>query len=526
MGNYLIRRVFQMLFVVLLSTVAIYVMLNIAPGGPLSGLRLSADRKNRVSDQDIARLSAYLGLDKPLFLRYFTWLVGDDWLGSDWIHVGLGQYKQEKLGKDGKPLFTIDSDTGEKGMVYETFRFWPDPGVVLFNPKYLLWVWGEELGTENVRYKSVNNVDTEENMTVYRADKIQVKPLTTAKAPEDVLIAGEVLFVQGQRVIIVDKSSRKFQLTVSRSTEFLFPEGEGKPRPQEGTWLNISWLTGVDGLLSNYSQFNGVNRGILRGDFGFSWRLAPSQPVADLLKSRLGNTMILMITASILSLVIAIPIGIYSGVHQYSKVDYAVTTFAFFGSAMPVFWFGLMLILVFSHQFKQWGVPYMPSGGVTLVRASPEGSLLALMNVAPGSLVDRVVHIILPAMMLSLASMAGWSRYMRSSMLEVLRQDYVRTARAKGLMERVVIIKHALRNALIPIITIVVFQIPGIFGGATLTETIFAYPGIGRLYFDALNSNDWPVVMSILFITAVLVVFATLLGDLLYTIVDPRIRFK
>jgi peptide/nickel transport system permease protein len=233
-----------------------------------------------------------------------------------------------------------------------------------------------------------------------------------------------------------------------------------------------------------------------------------------------------MSLATLFSLLIAIPIGIYSGVHQYSKVDYAVTTFAFFGSAMPVFWFGLMLILIFSYGFKQIGIPYMPSGGTQLVREAPAGSLLALMNSTPGSLVDRVVHIILPSMMLSLAYLAGWSRYMRSSMLEVLRQDYVRTARAKGLIERFVIIKHALRNALIPIITIVVFQIPGIFGGATLTETIFSYPGIGRLYFQALGASDWPVVMAILFISAVLVVFATLLGDVLYTIVDPRIRFK
>jgi len=203
-----------------------------------------------------------------------------------------------------------------------------------------------------------------------------------------------------------------------------------------------------------------------------------------------------------------------------------VTTFAFFGSAMPVFWFGLMLILLFSYSFKNWGLPYMPSGGTVLVREAQPGSLELLLNITKGTFVDRLMHIILPAMMLSLLYLAGWSRYMRSSMLEVLRQDYVRTARAKGLIERVVIIKHALRNALIPIITIVVFQIPGIFGGAILTETVFSYPGIGRLYFEALNASDWPVVMSILFITAVLVVFATLLGDVLYTVVDPRIRFK
>ncbi len=160
------------------------------------------------------------------------------------------------------------------------------------------------------------------------------------------------------------------------------------------------------------------------------------------------------------------------------------------------------------------------------MREAQPGSLEALLNISKGSLLDRFVHIILPAMMLSLLYLAGWSRYMRSSMLEVMRQDYVRTARAKGLIERVVIIKHALRNALIPIITIVVFQLPGIFGGAILTETVFSYPGIGRLYFEALNASDWPVVMSILFIEAILVVVATLLGDVLYTVVDPRIRFK
>jgi peptide/nickel transport system permease protein len=128
-------------------------------------------------------------------------------------------------------------------------------------------------------------------------------------------------------------------------------------------------------------------------------------------------------------------------------------------------------------------------------------------------------------MMLSLASLASWSRFMRSSMLEVLRQDYVRTARAKGLTERMVIMKHAARNALIPIVTIVVFAIPNIFSGAVLTETVFNYPGMGRLFINALGRDDWPIVMAFLFISAILVVIATLIGDILYTIVDPRIRF-
>jgi peptide/nickel transport system permease protein len=291
-----------------------------------------------------------------------------------------------------------------------------------------------------------------------------------------------------------------------------------------------------------------------------------------------------MITAVVVSLLVAVPIGIYSAVHQYSRADYVVTTFAFFGQSLPVFWFGLMMILLFAHLFKQWGswqlpilalivplgavalyrvrrnngqvgggerrvwvlgtaaltlavvlfalgptlsVPLlaMPAGGTTLSREADPGTFLDAINATPGGIVDRMVHIILPAMVLSLLYMAGWSRFMRSSMLEVLRQDFVRTARAKGLRERAVIAKHAFRNALIPIITIVVFTIPGIFSGAILTETIFSYPGIGRLYFDALAQSDWPIVMIILFISAILVVVATLLGDVLYTVVDPRIRY-
>jgi len=529
MTNYMIRRFFQMMIVVLLSSMAIYLLLNIAPGGPLSGLRLSADRKSRVTDQDIARLSAYLGLDKPLLLRYFTWLVGDDWLGADWMYIGLSQYKQPRLGKNNEPLYKIDPDTGERTIVYESTRFWTNPGPPLFNPAYKLWVWGAPLAErETIEISDPVNpsIKTEITADAYSAEFIQVKPPAKEQPPEDVMVVGEVRQVEGHRVVLVDANDNYYVIVTDENTEYQFPEGEGESRPEDGIWWNISWLTGVNGVLTNWSQFHGDSHGILRLDFGTSWRLAPSQPVTDLLASRLPNTIRLMAISSIVSLLVAIPIGIYSGVHQYTKMDYAVTTFAFFGSAMPVFWFGLMLILVFAVGFKNWGLPYMPFGGVALVRSAPPGSLEDLLNVTPGSTLDHVIHIVLPAAMLALLYMAGWSRYMRSSMLEVLRQDYVRTARAKGLLERAVIYKHALRNALIPIITIVVFQIPGLFGGATLTETVFSYPGIGRLYFDALGANDWPIVMAILFITAILVVFATLLGDLLYTIVDPRIRFN
>ncbi len=161
----------------------------------------------------------------------------------------------------------------------------------------------------------------------------------------------------------------------------------------------------------------------------------------------------------------AIPVGVFSAVKQYSRRDYIVTTFTFFGTAMPVFWLAIMLVLIFAIKFREWGLPYMPAGGVTSVRTPPTGSVLDVLNAAPGGLLDKVVHLILPTITLSLLHMASWSRYMRASMLDVLRQDYVRTARAKGLVERLVIVKHAMRNALIPLVTIVVFTIPSVLAG-------------------------------------------------------------
>ena len=302
----------------------------------------------------------------------------------------------------------------------------------------------------------------------------------------------------------------------------------------------IAWLTGEDWFpaigredlqtSSCRAADSTCSKGVLRGDFGTSWQVARGSPVSTVLASRLRNTLILMVSATVISLVIAIPIGIYSAVKQYSRLDYVVTSFSFFGTAMPVFWFGLMMIILFggnqSPLYKAFGFPYLPTGNVILVRDPLPGSLAALLNVEPASGLDIAIHAILPTMVLSLLYMAGWSRFMRSSMLEVLRQDYVRTARAKGLRERLVILKHAMRNALIPLITIVVFQIPGIFGGATITETVFNWPGMGFLYVFALGASDYPVAMAFLFISSVLVVIASLLGDILYTVVDPRIRFS
>ncbi len=265
------------------------------------------------------------------------------------------------------------------------------------------------------------------------------------------------------------------------------------------------------------------SKGVLFGDFGMSWRLNRDRPVSDLIVGRLPKTLQLMGLALLISFVVGVPIGIYSAVKQYSKFDYAVTSLAFFGSAMPVFFFGLLLILLFSIIPKGLGWPYLPPGSSEAVR---NYTIPMLGEISAGSAVDRGLHLILPALVLAMAYVAQWSRFVRASMLDVLRQDYVRTARAKGLIERVVIVKHALRNALIPFITIAVFSIVTMFGGAIITESIFSWPGMGRLYILALGDYDYPVAMALLFITAVLTVVATLLQDILYTVVDPRIRFS
>ncbi len=247
---------------------------------------------------------------------------------------------------------------------------------------------------------------------------------------------------------------------------------------------------------------------VVRGDWGESWAVSKGRPVSRLITERLGNTVTLMGTALVVSLVIALGVGILSAVKQYSWFDYAATGFSFAGISMPTFWFGLLLIFIFGLWLRVLPI----SGMYDVGRANDIG--------------DRLQHLILPAVVLSLVQVAQWSRFIRSSLLEVLRQDFVRTARAKGLAGRAVLLRHALRNALIPVITVVAIAIPGLFGGAIITETIFAWPGMGRLYIDAVNGSDWPVAMGLLIITALLVALSNLVADVLYAAVDPRIRYS
>jgi len=271
------------------------------------------------------------------------------------------------------------------------------------------------------------------------------------------------------------------------------------------------------------------SQGILRGDFGTSQVVQRGRPVFGLLLSRLPATLELQIPALLLALLIGIPLGIFSAIRQYSKFDYGFTTAAFVGSSMPTFFFGILFILFFSviPSLAQEQYPWLialPPGLQKAVR--PYEITSWLPTIMPGSLVDYALHLLLPVTVLTIVNVAVWSRFLRSSMLEVLRQDYVRTARAKGLREALVVNKHALRNALIPFITVLVLYIPVLFGGAILTETVFAWPGMGRLFNEALQQSDYNVALAFIYISTILIVFATLLGDVLYAVIDPRIRYS
>jgi peptide/nickel transport system permease protein len=252
------------------------------------------------------------------------------------------------------------------------------------------------------------------------------------------------------------------------------------------------------------------------GDFGFS--LAQSRPVADVLFEALPNTLMLAGTALVLVFLFGILIGVLQAVKQYSLFDSTSSVVSLFFYSMPSFWLALMLMLLFSLKAHQWGWPIaLPPTGITSVDYE--------FMTAGEKVWDRISHLILPVGTLTLALAAGVARYMRGQMLEVVRQDYIRTARAKGLPERTVIMKHALRNSMLPVITLLGLYLPFLFSGAVFVEVIFAWPGMGRVIVDAIFQRDYPLVMATSFLFAVMVVIGNLVADVLYAVADPRIRY-
>lgn len=243
----------------------------------------------------------------------------------------------------------------------------------------------------------------------------------------------------------------------------------------------------------------------LSGDLGTSF--STTRPVATMIAERLPATLELMGAAFLLATAVAVLLGTLSAVYQYSWFDHLGTGVSFVGIAMPVFWFALILQLLFG-VYLGW----LPIAGTETVGAS--------------SLVDHLQHLILPSIVLSLNYIAGWSRYLRSSLIGVLGADYIRTARAKGLPERRVVGVHALRNALIPMLSIIALNLSSLFSGAVITETVFAWPGIGRLFVQAMFARDYPLLMGILMLGSVMVIVFNLIADLLYGLLDPRIRYE
>lgn len=245
---------------------------------------------------------------------------------------------------------------------------------------------------------------------------------------------------------------------------------------------------------------------LLQGNMGYS--VKSYQSVSAMIGSHLGPTLLLMGASLIVSLLVAVPAGIYSAIHQYSKGDYAVVTCSFFGSSIPGFFLSLLLIYIFSIKLG-----WLPSSGMTTLGTS-------------GGAGDVARHMVMPVIVLA-ASMAGTNiRYIRSAVLEILQQDYLRTARAKGIGRFLVINKHALRNALIPIVTVVGMQIPMLFGGAVIIEQVFSWPGLGLMTMTAITSRDYPVIMGVCLLSAIVVLISNLITDILYALVDPTIQLQ
>ena len=242
---------------------------------------------------------------------------------------------------------------------------------------------------------------------------------------------------------------------------------------------------------------------MLDGDWGRSYR--DNQPVLAVIGGHLPATLELMVSSTLIAVLIGTWVGVLGALRRYSVFDYLATVGAMVALSIPTFWFGLVVIYAFSVR-----LPWLPAGG--------------MYTIGQGSFLDYLHHLIAPALVLALVTVAIWSRYMRSSMLEVIGQDYVRTARAKGMPERVVVLRHALRNALLPMIAIAGLQLPTLLGGALVTETVFTWPGMGRLFLDSIGYRDYPVLMGVLMVTALLVLVGNLGADLLYAVYDPRIR--
>ena len=275
------------------------------------------------------------------------------------------------------------------------------------------------------------------------------------------------------------------------------------PRVSQGTLAARVAQWGLDqSFLNQYLHWLGE---VLRGNLGYSYK--SYQPVSELIGSHIGPTLLLMGVSMVLGLIMAVPAGIYSAVHRYQKRDYAVVSASFLFSSIPGFFLALVLIYLFTVRLG-----WLPSSG--MVTAGVGGGAL-----------DVLRHLIMPALVLSVGVAGGNIRYIRSAVLEILEMDYLRTATAKGMGHKIVIRRHAVRNALLPIVTVIGMQIPTLFGGAVIVEQLFSWPGLGLITMNAVLGRDYPVIMGVCLLSAVVVLAANLITDILYALVDPTIKY-
>ncbi len=328
--------------------------------------------------------------------------------------------------------------------------------------------------------------------------------------------------------LLLITSSVIFLLLQSAGDPLATLGGRVPPRPEDRERLRrvmgldqpipvqyLYWLIGNDWVLIDRDgdgepETPGTRKGVLRGDFGMS--SVTRQPAMQIVIDRLPNTLLLMVTAEIVIITTALFIGIYSAVRQYSLLDNVLTSLSFVMFSMPIFLVAFGLMYLFAVKTREWGLPYFPTSGMYDPRIGP----------TPGQL---AWHLVLPVVAVSIVSIAAYSRYVRSNMLEVINSDYIRTAKAKGLNERRVLFRHALKNACLPLVTLVGLDLPFFLAGAVVTEKIFAWPGMGRLFVDHLARLDYSVLMAILMLITAAVVLFQILTDLVYTWLDPRIRY-
>jgi peptide/nickel transport system permease protein len=474
MTTYIIRRLLETIPVLFGVSVLVFLFVHIIPGDPAVTLL-----GERATDENVERIRERLGLNKPIFLNF---------KGSE-----------ATLLADSATLYE-DPDGEEEAEI---------------DIEYALTILAREEG-----WVKVNAVIREELMGWVQDPDATVNN------------SGRVSFSQERLRAFDEPVERGAKRLGSIEAEELTFLNEGEDGWYEVAWTKekdrrVGWLpeAAVDVIVRPFdSQYVIYMKNILSGDLGHT--IQGNIPIANELRRRLPATMELSLYALLLAVVIGIPIGVLSAVWRNSLLDVFSMIGALVGVSMPIFWLGLVLIFIFSIQLRVLPMVGRVDVDTDLARITGFLTIDALLRLDWKAFVDVLKHLLMPALVLSTIPVSIIARITRSSMLEVLSQDYVRTARAKGLPKRVAVSKHALRNALLPVTTVVGLQLGNLLSGAVLTETIFSWPGIGRWVFDSILKREYPIIQSVTLIVALMFVLINLLVDVLYAVLNPRIRLS